>query len=268
MVPRMGEGFGTPLGFVTTVPDTHSAAASPSPVPRKLRRIEAVPSNDPAKPARRSSSASIPAEEEQLHFYAFPTIEQLRSRCTDEDQLRAMGFGYRARYVVECARTLTPEVVQGLLTMGKVEVVKTNVKKGVKGKTIIDNEEDWATRTSRITEEKRKILTSFCGVGRKVADCVLLFSLGERTLVPIDTHMAQLAMLYFKDELGPKPEKPSAKAVKSAAKAKAIAIDEVKEPALTPAMHNKMQACFLKAFGREAGWAHSFLFSDRIGEQK
>lgn len=47
-------------------------------------------------------------------------------------------------------------------------------------------------------EKVRKALTEFKGVGRKVADCIALFSLNCKGVVPIDTHMLKWAIKVFK----------------------------------------------------------------------
>ena len=41
-------------------------------------------------------------------------------------------------------------------------------------------------------EEARRRLMEFMGVGRKVADCVALFGLGWKEVVPVDTHVFQV----------------------------------------------------------------------------
>jgi N-glycosylase/DNA lyase len=40
-------------------------------------------------------------------------------------------------------------------------------------------------------------LLNFVGVGRKVADCVALFSLDKYDVVPIDTHVYQIAQRFM-----------------------------------------------------------------------
>lgn len=42
-------------------------------------------------------------------------------------------------------------------------------------------------------EEARRRLMEFMGVGRKVADCVALFGLGWKEVVPVDTHVFQVS---------------------------------------------------------------------------
>jgi N-glycosylase/DNA lyase len=48
---------------------------------------------------------------------------------------------------------------------------------------------------NEISEELRKI----AGVGRKVADCVALFALDKYDVVPIDTHVYQIAQRFMSD---------------------------------------------------------------------
>ncbi|MEM4781750.1 MAG: DNA glycosylase [Halalkalicoccus sp.] len=88
-------------------------------------------------------------------YYAFPTPEELADASVEE--LRECSLGYRAPYVKETAEMVAsgeahPEDALGM---------------------------DY--------EDARDSLTRFVGVGEKVADCVLLFSLGYLEAVPLDT---------------------------------------------------------------------------------
>ena len=84
----------------------------------------------------------------------FPTLEELSK--ASEDQLRELGVGYRAKYIVESVKILQEDF---------------NVQKF----------EDLNY------EESREYMKDLYGVGDKVADCVLLFSLGFHEAYPIDT---------------------------------------------------------------------------------
>ncbi|MFB6291799.1 MAG: DNA-3-methyladenine glycosylase [Candidatus Nanohaloarchaea archaeon] len=84
----------------------------------------------------------------------FPAAEEL-SRVTEEE-LRELGVGYRAEYIVETVRML---------------------QDGFEPAEIRDMD----------YPEARKKLKELHGVGDKVADCVLLFSLGFEEAYPIDT---------------------------------------------------------------------------------
>jgi len=88
-------------------------------------------------------------------YHAFPTPEQLSSAT--ESELRELSLGYRAPYV---QRTAT---------------------------MIADGNASPTEALDLDYEDARESLTRFVGVGRKVADCVLLFSLGYLEAVPLDT---------------------------------------------------------------------------------
>lgn len=107
----------------------------------------------------------VPLGTTQLH--AFPTPEQLAA-CTEE-ALRDLSLGYRAPYVQRTA-----------------EMVATG-------------EVDPGAAATRPYERAREFLTQFVGVGEKVADCVLLFSLGFLEAVPLDTWIQTTIAEYYPD---------------------------------------------------------------------
>ncbi|MHC3438171.1 DNA-3-methyladenine glycosylase family protein [Natrialbaceae archaeon A-gly3] len=100
-------------------------------------------------------------------YHAFPTPERL-ARATEEE-LRELGLGYRAPYVVRTAE---------MVARGEAH-----------------------PREARDLpyEEAREYLTQFVGVGEKVADCVLLFSLGFDEAVPLDTWIKTAIEEYYPD---------------------------------------------------------------------
>ncbi|PSP30769.1 8-oxoguanine DNA glycosylase [Halobacteriales archaeon QH_10_67_22] len=106
-----------------------------------------------------------PVEFDGRTCHAYPTADQLAA--TTEDALRDLGLGYRAPYVLETARMVADgdDPVTGDLPY----------------------------------EEAREALTRFVGVGDKVADCVLLFSLGYLEAVPLDTWIRTTIEEYYPD---------------------------------------------------------------------
>ncbi len=100
-------------------------------------------------------------------YHAFPTPEQLAART--ESELRDLSLGYRAPYVQRTAEL------------------------------VADGEAHPAAATDREYEAAREYLTQFVGVGNKVADCVLLFSLGFLEAVPLDTWIQTAIGDYFPD---------------------------------------------------------------------
>lgn len=137
-------------------------------------------------------------------WYAFPTVEEL-SQATVE-VLEFVGLGYRAKYIVK------------------------TVKK------ILDNGgESWLNSLDeKTTDEIREELLKLEGIGPKVADCILLFSFNRFEVVPIDTHMWQIAKLHY--------GAPNTKSVSSK-------------------VYKSTSSTFFKVFGSHAGWAHSILFA-------
>ena len=100
-------------------------------------------------------------------YNGFPTPERLAA--TTESDLRELGLGYRAPYV----RRTAEMVASGELTRGDIE--------------------------GMAYEDAREALTGFVGVGPKVADCVLLFSLGYLEAVPLDTWIRTAIEEHYPD---------------------------------------------------------------------
>ena len=99
--------------------------------------------------------------------FAFPRPERLAD-CTEEE-LRALGLGYRARYLVR----LTAEVEAA-------------------------GYEDWARRLRAAgSEEAMERLTGLYGVGKKVAQCVCLFGLHQVDAFPVDTHIRRVLEAHY-----------------------------------------------------------------------
>lgn len=92
-------------------------------------------------------------------FHAFPTAEQL-ARAT-EDELRELGCGYRAPYIAETAKAIA---------------------EGFDLESLKNTEYD----------EAKKTLMKLKGVGPKVADCILLFSLEHYNAFPKDVWVKRL----------------------------------------------------------------------------
>jgi N-glycosylase/DNA lyase len=97
-------------------------------------------------------------------YHAYPTAERLAA--ASESELRELKLGYRAPYVKRTAEM----VAEGT---------------------------DPADAAGRAYEDAREYLTQFVGVGEKVADCVLLFSLGYLEAVPLDTWIRTTIEEYY-----------------------------------------------------------------------
>jgi N-glycosylase/DNA lyase len=100
-------------------------------------------------------------------YSAFPTPEQLAS--VSESDLRDLSLGYRAPYVKRTAEMVAEGAAHPTDALG------------------------------REYESARETLTQFVGVGQKVADCVLLFSLGYLEAVPLDTWIRSAIEEHYPD---------------------------------------------------------------------
>lgn len=106
---------------------------------------------------------------DETSYHDFPTLSTL-SESSVEERLRDLGFGYRAKFLQQSA------------------------------KTILDSHGvHWLNGLRNISyHEARDALRTLSGVGTKVADCVCLMSLDKPEAVPVDTHVWQIAKRDYK----------------------------------------------------------------------
>ncbi|EGZ25302.1 hypothetical protein PHYSODRAFT_479501 [Phytophthora sojae] len=86
-------------------------------------------------------------------------------------------------------------------------------------------------------------LMVFAGVGRKVADCVALFSLEKLEAIPVDTHVWQIACRELDASLSDRKS-------------------------ITPTVYRMVGDLFRTRFAPQAGWAHSVLFAGDLSAFK
>ena len=101
-------------------------------------------------------------------IYAFPKAEQIQK--LSQEQWDGIKLGYREKYI----------------------------KKTVD--MIVNQEIDIAQLPSLDTLEAQKELMKLSGVGEKVADCILLFSMAKYDAFPMDTWMKKVMQRYYPDE--------------------------------------------------------------------
>lgn len=99
-----------------------------------------------------------------FEYYTFPRIEDMATK--DEQFYRNLGFGFRAKYIKK-----TIELMQNGFN---IEVLN-----------------------NLSTEEAREKLLQLSGVGRKVADCILLFGLHKMDVFPVDTWIEKIYRDHF-----------------------------------------------------------------------
>jgi N-glycosylase/DNA lyase len=120
----------------------------------------------------------LPASEHA--FYAFPTLEQLKAAT--EDELRAAGFGYRARFIVGAVAALRDMPQGGAAWL-----------QGLR-------KEPYAAA--------HEALCALPGIGPKVAACICLFALDKHDAIPVDTHVWALATRHYARHLAGKALTP------------------------------------------------------------
>ncbi|MEI6293085.1 MAG: DNA glycosylase [Methanomicrobiales archaeon] len=102
---------------------------------------------------------------EGFAHFSFPTPDALA--CAEECQVRACSLGYRAPFLCHVAQE-------------------------------IDANPGWADIIRDLPyEEARTELMHFRGVGRKVADCVLLFGFGRLEAVPVDVWIERIIRQHY-----------------------------------------------------------------------
>lgn len=148
---------------------------------------------------------------EDERFYTFPTPSKL-AKASMKD-LTDCGLGYRARYVAETAKMVHEHVI---------------------------NIDELQTMTY---DKARKELLKLSGVGLKVADCVLLFSLQKLEAFPIDVWMRRVLIRNYSNCF-------SKEFVKRISTEKSFSNSE----------YNKLNAFGREYFGKYAGYAQEYLF--------
>ncbi|MCL2358471.1 MAG: hypothetical protein LBH74_00435 [Nitrososphaerota archaeon] len=144
-------------------------------------------------------------------FYLFPTPESLAT--ASENGLRECGLGYRAKYVQLTARK------------------------------ILDEKVDLDLLKAMSYLEAQKKLLEFQGVGLKVADCVLLFSLEKFEAFPVDVWVKRVILNHYADQLPP------------------VMVKKMQSHnSLTNGEYLKISAFARDYFGRYAGYAQEYLY--------
>jgi N-glycosylase/DNA lyase len=157
-------------------------------------------------------------------YALFPTAGSL-AEASHED-LAACGLGYRARFV----RSVAQQVSSGSVDLEELK--------------LLDYERARDVLIERLLGEK-----TLLGIGRKAADCILLFSCGKDSSFPIDVWMTRVLSRYyprlFESEIAERLDSQ----VSNGARLSSGAYEEV-------------SASMREYFGEYAGYAQQYLFHD------
>jgi len=148
-------------------------------------------------------------------FYGFLNLNDLKQLEIKEEELRELGFGYRAKFI------------------------KNSVE------FIISKSDSWIYKLQE-AEDPLENLLQLEGVGRKVADCIMLFSLKKHQIVPLDVHMIN----FYNESVA----------------------SYNKFPKISNGMNKKtyeqVSKNYEKIFGSFAGWLHSAFYLNRIEKKQ
>lgn len=112
-----------------------------------------------------------PVEFENEIYYTFPSPEVLAEKAVSD--LAPLRCGYRAEYIISAAKAVRD---------GEIDLEALKIC-------------DYRTAITK--------LKTLCGVGEKVANCVVLFGLGHMEAFPIDVWMKRALKAHFPPDFDP-----------------------------------------------------------------
>ncbi|KAJ5105079.1 8-oxoguanine DNA glycosylase [Penicillium alfredii] len=161
-------------------------------------------------------------------YHDFPSPEALAGKDV-ESNLRSLGFGYRAKYIYQTAVIVSRDREDGWLDgLSNPESPALGVESRPGDEMKPQGRPGY--------REAHESLLELQGVGPKVADCVCLMGLGWGESVPVDTHVWQIAQRDYR-------------------------FGKSSQKTLNKATYDAVGNHFRKLWGKEAGWAHSVLFT-------
>jgi len=152
-------------------------------------------------------------EFENQEFFLFPKPEKLSNASINE--IRNCGVGYRDKFIKEAANM------------------------------IFSKEIDFQSLKKSNYFETKKSICSIPGVGNKVADCIMLFSLNKLEAFPLDRWMIRILEKYYSNEF------------------------HLETKTITEKQYEMLHKKIVNYFGPYAGYAQQFLFKmERENYQK
>ena len=139
-------------------------------------------------------------------FFLFPKPEKLANASINE--IAKCGLGYRTKYVKKAA-----------IAVNKGTIDFSSLKK-----------QDY--------QEARDSLCQVFGIGKKVADCILLFSLDKLEAVPLDRWVLRILQKYYSKEF------------------------QISTKTITEKTYDELHNKIVDHFGEYAGYGQQFLFKN------
>ena len=142
----------------------------------------------------------------EQEFFLFPEAKKLANASVND--IAKCGLGYRSKYVKKAATAVN----EGIINF-------TSLKK-------------------QSYHDARDELCNVFGIGKKVADCILLFSLEKLDAVPLDRWVLRILQKYYSKEF------------------------EIKTKSITEKTYDDLHDKIVEHFGEYAGYAQQFLFKN------
>ena len=150
---------------------------------------------------------------ENQEFFLFPQPSKLAKASIDE--IKSCGVGYRAKFIKEAAN---------MVLLNKIDL-------------------EYLKKSNY--QEAKKEICQIPGVGNKVADCIMLFSLNKLEAFPLDRWMIRILEKYYSDKF------------------------QLETKTITEKQYDILHEKILNHFGPFAGYAQQFLFKmERENYQK
>ena len=150
---------------------------------------------------------------ENKEFYLFPEPKKI-ANATIQD-VQDCGVGYRAKFIIDAAKMVESKQI------------------------------DFNYLKKSNYHDAKEIILTVPGIGNKVADCVLLFSLDKLEAFPLDTWMIRVLEKYYLEKF------------------------ELATKSITEKQYDILHEKIVKYFGPYAGYAQQFLFKmERENYQK
>jgi N-glycosylase/DNA lyase len=146
-------------------------------------------------------------------FHLFPEPKKIANATIQE--IRNCGVGYRAKFIIDAAKMVESQQI------------------------------DFRYLAKCNYQDAKKIILTVPGIGNKVADCILLFSLDKLDAFPLDRWMIRILEKYYLEKF------------------------ELETKSITEKQYDILHEKITKYFGPYAGYAQQFLFKmERENYQK
>ena len=139
-------------------------------------------------------------------FFLFPKPEKLANASINE--IAKCGLGYRTKYVKKAAIAVNKGMI------------------------------DFSSLKKQDYQEARDSLCQVFGIGKKVADCILLFSLDKLEAVPLDRWVLRILQKYYSKEF------------------------QISTKTITEKTYDDLHNKIVEHFGKYAGYGQQFLFKN------